>query len=143
LGRADWDYALARRQKDGEAADTARILEHLHAAKLLMRVNRDTQIAPGVIALATPGETPGHQIVRIASEGRAFYCLGDLYHHPLEIAHNLTVRWADGARKRASRAGLAIAASHDEPLLMAAHIPGVGALRYGDTSLTWASVTPA
>ncbi len=138
IGRADYDWALARPAREGEGAATARILETLNRQNLLMRIGRDVTIAPGVFALHTPGETPGHLVVRINSAGQTLYCLGDLWHHPVELAQNLAVYWADGESKRQSRTGLAIAALADDAMLMATHIRGIGKLVHSDDRLIWA-----
>ena len=46
----------------------------------------------GVSLVPAPGETPGHQIVRVASEGQVCYALGDLFHHAVEVAHLPSVK---------------------------------------------------
>jgi hypothetical protein len=35
----------------------------------------------------TPGETPGHLIVRVESDGQRCYLVGDLLHHGCEVVH--------------------------------------------------------
>ena len=37
--------------------------------------------------LAMPGETAGHQGLRVESLGSRFYWIGDLMHHQIEAAH--------------------------------------------------------
>jgi glyoxylase-like metal-dependent hydrolase (beta-lactamase superfamily II) len=39
------------------------------------------EIAPGIIAVATPGHSPGHLVYEITSAGRRIVCWGDLCHH--------------------------------------------------------------
>jgi glyoxylase-like metal-dependent hydrolase (beta-lactamase superfamily II) len=77
----DWQ-TLAVEQPDQE------LLEHLgpvERAGQLRLVDGDTAVTAGVTALAAPGETPGHQVVRVdGSEGRLYF-LGDLVHVPLEF----------------------------------------------------------
>lgn len=46
----------------------------------------DRDVGDGVCVLAAPGESPGHQILRVASGDEALYFLGDLFHVPAEFA---------------------------------------------------------
>jgi glyoxylase-like metal-dependent hydrolase (beta-lactamase superfamily II) len=139
ISRLDWADAEARAAREPAYANAFAALQRVFDAHLLMRIAGDRQIAPGIFALATPGETPGHQIARVESDGETFYALGDLYHHPLEIAHNLVVYWADAAKKRASRAGLCLAALHENPLLCATHIRSFGRLAFSAETINWAA----
>lgn len=68
LRRADWDYVATKLGDPGTRL--SRAFGVLHPAGLIDIVERDLEIAPGVRLLATPGETPGHQAVRIASQDR-------------------------------------------------------------------------
>lgn len=47
---------------------------------LLDAVEGEHQIMPGVTMLHYPGETPGHAIVRLESDGQTCYFTGDLFH---------------------------------------------------------------
>ncbi len=95
-------------------------------------------LAEGIDLLPAPGETPGHQIVRIHSQGRTLYCLGDLYHHVLEAEHpDWTAEWSDAAAARQSRETLATRALAEDALLIATHIPAPGRLRRLPTGLEW------
>jgi glyoxylase-like metal-dependent hydrolase (beta-lactamase superfamily II) len=89
--------------------------------------------------IPAPGETIGHQIVRIHSEGETLYCLGDLYHHPVEVEHpNWTTVWSeDVSGGLASREALTEAALAEEAILIATHIGGVGRLKPVDSGVTW------
>jgi len=104
LGRADWEGSPERDQPDsllarhlGPVADTGR----------LALVDTERAIVPSVTMLATPGESPGHCIVRVASEGATVSFLSDLFHHPCEVQHR---DWASSGRAAAA-------------LLMTTHMP--------------------
>lgn len=102
IGRADWD-GNPRREKPDD--DLAQRLGALAARGLLMLVDGEFAVAPGVTILPTPGESPGHQIVRVSSQGETFYALGDLFHHASEFAHlDWFSPWNDPAAIRDSRA---------------------------------------
>ena len=89
-------------------------------------------------SLPVPGETPGHQIVRVHSQGRTLYYLGDLYHHVLKAQHpDWAAVWSDAAAARQSRDRLATRALSEDALLIATHIPAPGRLRRLPSSLEW------
>jgi len=95
LGRADWNENPERRSW------TSRLDERIDAIYRLGRLDLldgDQVIAPGIRAIRAPGETPGHQIVRVQSNGQTWYYLGDLFHHPCEFIH---LDWVSPGRDRA------------------------------------------
>jgi len=137
LGSADWEGNPERDRPDsllarhlGPAADAGR----------LELVDAERAIAPGVAMVAAPGESPGHCLVRVTSDGVTFYFLGDLFHHPCEVAHR---DWAssgrDQAALRASREALLAAALPEEALLMTTYMPfpAFGRLRETPTGVIW------
>jgi glyoxylase-like metal-dependent hydrolase (beta-lactamase superfamily II) len=99
------------------------------------------QLADGVTVLPAPGETVGHQIVRVHSAGETLYLLGDLYHHAIEIEHpTFNVHWANPEQMATSKQALIRVALAENAILVAAHIPGFGRLRPTDNGLTWVEV---
>jgi len=65
----------------------ARYFAPIESAGLLRVIEGDVTITPGVTCLATPGHTPGHQSVMIASgNARAIY-VGDLAATKLHLEH--------------------------------------------------------
>ncbi len=139
VGRADWadiDEELA--DPDSLEHKTLAVIEQ-HG--LLNLVDRNADLAGEVRVLAAPGETPGHQIVRIHSGGQTLYCLGDLFHHTVEIEQpECMVHWADPEMTRRSRQSLIAAALAEDALLMAAHISTLGRLRAGRDGVRWDAV---
>ncbi len=137
LGRADWEGNPARAQPDSLLA---RHMGPVADAGLLELVDAEREVAPGVAMLPAPGESPGHCIVRVASAGAAFYFLGDLFHHPCEVAH---LDWVsdgrDAAAMRASREALIAAALPSDALLMTTHMPfpAFGRLRATPDGVRW------
>ena len=58
------------------------------------------------------------------SQGQTLYCLGDLFHHPVEVEQPAwTVKWADAYTDLARRQWLIQAALQENALLVAAHMP--------------------
>ncbi len=136
LGRADWD-ALS---KGGNLPNrgTGAILQHLWQRRRLELIEGIYPLAEGVTLVPAPGETPGHYLLRLHSRGQTLYCVGDLYHHPLEVEHPAWVAsWVDPMTTRRSRHELTQAALAEEAWLIACHIPTVGRLVPTSTGVTW------
>ncbi len=121
VGRADWEQSPQRARPDSP------LVTHLGTLVRLGRlefVDDAREVAPGVSMLASPGESPGHCIVRVNSAGETFYYLGDLFHHACEIAHPPWVsRGRDQGAMRASRARLLADAAAARATIVFAHEP--------------------
>jgi glyoxylase-like metal-dependent hydrolase (beta-lactamase superfamily II) len=88
-------------------------------------IDRETEIVPGLRALAAPGHTPGHLALLLASEGRQMLHLGDAAVHPLHLEHP---EWQNGFdllpdRALATRRALLERAAAEEMRVMAFHFP--------------------
>jgi glyoxylase-like metal-dependent hydrolase (beta-lactamase superfamily II) len=141
LGKADWDYPETQEALRDPASEDSRTFGVLQQAGLLELVEGDREITPSVKLIAAPGESPGHQIVRISSQGQVLYCLGDLYHHPLEVEHpSWMSAWDDVTTNVASRSALVEAALAENALLIATHISGIGRLERTATGARWVNV---
>lgn len=139
LGRADWELIQPLLQNP-EAAES-HTLGLVQAAGLLELVEGDRDLGDGVQIIAAPGETPGHQTVRLQSAGQTCYFLGDLYHHPIEVEYpTWMVNWNDFDPNCRSRQTLTQMALPESALLFATHIPTIGRLQQTDTGLRWEAV---
>jgi glyoxylase-like metal-dependent hydrolase (beta-lactamase superfamily II) len=119
IGRADWDEGRAPTLAGTPVAARLSLLARLG---LLELVEAERAIAPGVTLLPAPGETPGHLLVRVESEGEIFYALGDLFHHGCEVAHpDWTPPGRDVTAALAARERLLAEAAADDALLTFAH----------------------
>jgi glyoxylase-like metal-dependent hydrolase (beta-lactamase superfamily II) len=140
IGRLDWD-GVPERDQPGSALAT-----HLGAIDrlgLLHLVGEEREIVSGVMMLHAPGETPGHSVVRVESAGETFYFLGDLFHHPCEVAHtDWVARGRDAAQMRDSREWVIAEAFPRRALLMTTHMPfpGWGRLEQKLTGARWRAV---
>lgn len=140
IGRADWDHVRGVMQQEGTRE--ARTFPVLERAGLLAVVVAESHLATGISVIPAPGETPGHQVVRIHSSGETFYAVGDLYHHPIEVSHPAwMVSWADADMNAASRSRFVARSLADEARLMASHIPQVGRLRPTSSGAEWVDVS--
>jgi glyoxylase-like metal-dependent hydrolase (beta-lactamase superfamily II) len=91
-------------------------------------VDAETEIAPGIQAVATPGHTPGHMAVSISSGGERLLCTGDVALHPIHLeqpdwyaAVDLAPEQALASRRRFSEMAVA-----DQALVHAFHFPFPG-----------------
>lgn len=142
LGQADWEDAETQTALGDSASLEARTLGVLKHAGLLELVAGPLSLAPGVDVIPAPGETPGHQIVRVQSEGQTLYILGDLVHSPVEIERpDWMVTWATREPMLASRRRLLDNALAEGALLTAAHIATIGRLERDGDDLRWALVS--
>lgn len=142
LGAADWaDAEMQAALGDPEALET-RTLGALHARGALRLVEGREPIADGIQIVPAPGETPGHQVVRIHSNGETLYIVGDLFHHSVELEHpEWMVTWADPTTMLASRQWLMRDAQAERATIIAAHIFGAGRIETGVGGETrWAAV---
>jgi glyoxylase-like metal-dependent hydrolase (beta-lactamase superfamily II) len=77
----------------------------------LRPLSRGTEVAPGVITVATPGHTPGHMCVAVDLRGRRCLLLGDAITHPVQLEEpawhsfgDVDVELAHSTRERLWRA---------------------------------------
>jgi glyoxylase-like metal-dependent hydrolase (beta-lactamase superfamily II) len=138
LGAADWRDAELQTALTDPTTLEARTLGILQERGILHLVEGQEQIAPGIDILPAPGETKGHQIVRVHSAGDTLYIVGDLFHDAIEVEHpDWMVIWADPETMLATRRRLMEPALVEHALLVAAHIPGVGRLTREGDNVRW------
>jgi glyoxylase-like metal-dependent hydrolase (beta-lactamase superfamily II) len=133
IPRKDWemsDIAEGRKRGDKDLMDTLGVVEK---AGLLELLDGKKDVGMGTTVLPSPGESPGHQIVRIESGGEVCYCVGDLYHMKEEVEHpELAASWADPSILVRSRNDFAERASKESALVLPGHMrPGRVALEAG------------
>jgi len=138
LGKADWENPETQEALQNPDSEDSRTFGVLHQLGLLELVDGDRDLIPEVRIIAAPGESSGHQIVRIHSGGQTLYCLGDLYHHPVEVEQPYWMaQWANAGTNLASRQALAEAALAENALLIATHIPTIGRLAHTEEGVKW------
>ena len=102
----------------------------------------DTELVPGIRAVAAPGHTPGHSIYVVESQGHKLVLWGDLMHvaavqfaqPDVAIQFDTDSKNAVIQRKRAYQQ-----AAKDGALVGAAHLsfPGLGHVRAAGSGYTW------
>jgi glyoxylase-like metal-dependent hydrolase (beta-lactamase superfamily II) len=93
VGRADWEEHPKR--QDATSTISVR-LGAVEGAGLLDLVTDTREVAPGVTMIPAAGESPGHCVVRVKSDGGRVFYLGDLVHHGCEVEHP---DWAPGQNR--------------------------------------------
>ena len=85
FGRQEWEHWSAETDES-----TARIMADSVApvldAGIAQLVEMDHRVSGELWLEPTPGHTPGHVSVRLASEGQEAVITGDLMHHPVQVA---------------------------------------------------------
>lgn len=139
VGRADWE-AAQKALTDPNSLES-RTLGVLHQQGLLELVEHPRDLGSGIQIIPAPGESPGHQIVRVYSEGETLYCLGDLYHLVAEVENpKWVLRWTNGEANQRSRQAFNEQALKEDARLVATHIAPVGRLARTATGYTWVAV---
>jgi glyoxylase-like metal-dependent hydrolase (beta-lactamase superfamily II) len=144
LGRADWESTeILRRDaiKYGvtlaDPEEDVRSLGVINRAGLLDLLDAERTVSPQVQILRAPGESPGHQIVRVHSAGQTFYCVGDLYHHPIEVENPETMApWANPETNVRSRHALAPVAESEGATVVAGHM-AIGRIERTSSGFRW------
>src|SRR5437660_2013178 len=140
LGRRDWEQDEFQQSLQKPSGANSRTLGMLERSGLLELIDAKRDLLPDIQIIAAPGESPGHQIVRVQVDGQTLYCLGDLYHHPVEVEHpDWMASWADGAANLASRRDLEQRALADDAVLVAAHMP-VGRMVRTASGTGWVTI---
>lgn len=124
LGSADWENPEMQKALKQDGSPEAVSLGVLDSSSLLELVEGDRRLTSNVNIVAAPGESPGHQIVKAQADGETLYCLGDLFHHSVEVEDiKLMSSWCDALANKQSRQALIRAALDENAVLVAAHMP--------------------
>jgi glyoxylase-like metal-dependent hydrolase (beta-lactamase superfamily II) len=86
VGRAEFAHWSAIEDRPDMQAIMADSVMPVFDAGMVDLVETDAAICEEITLLPTPGHTPGHVSVRIASRGHEALITGDFMHHPVQIA---------------------------------------------------------
>jgi glyoxylase-like metal-dependent hydrolase (beta-lactamase superfamily II) len=124
IGKQDFDsqeMQSALRDPHSEESQTIGVLLR---GGLLELVPEGRELSDEVEIIAAPGETPGHKIVKIASGKETLYCVGDLFHHAVEVENpKWMAKWDHHETNLLSRKRLIDAALREKAYIAAAHMP--------------------
>ena len=87
MGRVEFAHWRGQREREDMAAVFTDSVAPIYEAGLADLVESDHRICDEVSLVPTPGHTPGHVSMRIASDGEEALITGDFMHHPCQIAH--------------------------------------------------------
>ncbi len=129
IQRPDWEHwVVTDRGFPGPVLE--RSIHPLEAASMIELLDGDREITPEISAVAAYGHTPGHQVVRIASEGEGAYILGDSCHIAMQVCET---EWSDRADTdhelgNRSRAAIMQRVDDEGALVIGGHFrfPGLG-----------------
>jgi glyoxylase-like metal-dependent hydrolase (beta-lactamase superfamily II) len=86
MGRVEYRHWTQDSERDDMKPVLADSVAPVWEAGLVDLVEVDHRLCDEVSLVPTPGHTPGHVSVKIASEGEEALITGDLMHHPCQIA---------------------------------------------------------
>ncbi|MFC1957811.1 MBL fold metallo-hydrolase [Chloroflexota bacterium] len=102
-------------------------------------VNRETEILPGIKAIAAVGHTPGHMALAVSSKGEQLLCVSDTMLHPI---HMERPEWHaavdfDPKQVQATRRRILKRAVDEKALVLAFHFPFPGLGHVSKSGDTW------
>jgi glyoxylase-like metal-dependent hydrolase (beta-lactamase superfamily II) len=91
-------------------------------------INHETEIVPGIQAIAAPGHTPGHMALAISSEGEQLLCISDTALHPIHLEQPEWCATVDFVPEQVivTRRRLLNRAAAEKTLVLAFHFPFPG-----------------
>ena len=135
-----WQARTARGERPPGAVWTINC-EPVVAAGQGLLVGEDHVLDEGVTLTLTPGHTPWHCCVDIASGGQRAGLAGDLMHHALQLREPewSTVYCADAAQAARSRRDYLTKAAEQQTVLLPVHfpIPSAGRVAVDGTRFRW------
>lgn len=83
------------------------------------------EISPGITTIPTPGHTPGHTSLMLASDGEHLVITGDAAHHPVHFEHHDWIPGVDldPGESTKSRGRLSALAADRDALVTGGHFP--------------------
>ena len=85
-----WTYKQAEEQLDEHLRDMLLGVVRKNLPPIQKRlhlIESESDILPGIKAIAAEGHTPGHMALSISSEGEQFLCIADTVLHPIHLEH--------------------------------------------------------
>jgi glyoxylase-like metal-dependent hydrolase (beta-lactamase superfamily II) len=136
--QAEWEYWTASEELR-TAANYDATLAPIEAAGLLDLVEGEQDVTSEVVAIPTPGHTPGHVSMVVASGGERAYLIADAAHHRVQVSEPTWSPSADVDTEQASRtrAELFERIEREGALVASGHFdfPGFGTVERVDGSL--------
>ena len=140
IARDEWDYWTEPQIVAEEAPHLTTDVLPLKDSPQLHLADGEAAITPELSLLPTPGHTPGHRSIAVASAGERAIILGDIAHHPLHLTR-LWIASVDELPRvsRRTKRALADRLIEEQLLVAAGHFtPGsFGRLVLADGHRSW------
>jgi len=149
MWRSEWAHWTTplERPPDGPMAQFMHAFalpQLLPLADRIDAIEHETDVVPGVRALAAPGHTPGHMALEIASGADRLLLLSDAILHPIHVEHPDWSTVYDMLPDQAvvTRRRLLRRAAERRALVAAFHLPfpGIGRIESTDRGWRWGPV---
>jgi glyoxylase-like metal-dependent hydrolase (beta-lactamase superfamily II) len=91
MWKGEWDFWTSPQAQERVAKQGGEILVAFARKSLppikdrLILIDHETEVVPGIQALAAPGHTPGHMALSISSNNEQLLCIGDVVLHPIHL----------------------------------------------------------
>ncbi len=102
----------------------------------------ETEVARGVRIIPTPGHTPGHLSVRLESQGRSFFVLGDVVVHEVQVGEPdiAYVSDHDSERAAATRRHILGELADEGTDVIVSHFDGTGRFARAGEGFRWTTM---
>lgn len=141
--RKDWDY-WTQPQVMAVAEYVAKQVVPLKGLNIMDLIDGEFKITDELTTFPTPGHTPGHNSIRIASNGERGFILGDVAHSPIQAHHT---DWGpdfdvDSDKARTTRHSVLNMLEAEGILVSAGHFPDPGFGRFvrGKSRRMWQGI---
>ena len=131
--RADWEHFTSEEiLADFRGEAVKRSVIPLDDAGVLDLIEGETELAPGITAIHTPGHTPGHMSLLISSGRERALMIGDVLGSPMHATDTELTYWPDTDKEQGikTRNGLLDMAEQENLIVLGSHLspPGWGTM---------------
>ena len=131
--RADWEHFTSEEiLADFRGEAVKRSVIPLDDAGVLDLMEGETELAPGITAIHTPGHTPGHMSLLISSGRERALMIGDVLGSPMHATDTELMYWPDTDKEQGirTRNGLLDMAEQENLIVLSSHLspPGWGTM---------------
>ncbi len=143
IPQKDWDYWTKPGVVESAEHVTSQVLP-LKDLKVLDLIGDDYKITDELTTVSTPGHTPGHVSIVIASQGERGYILGDVAHNPVQAHYTdwCPIFDVDPELSRKTRHAVLDMLEKEQIVVSAGHFPDPGFGRFvrGETRRMWQGI---
>ena len=126
LHQRELEYWTGAESDENAMAENVRtLIVPVQEAGRVLTFDDEHAISDALTMVPTPGHTPGHCSVMLASQGEQLLILGDAAHHPVHLEHHDWIPGVDldPAESQRSRAKVAALAADRDAVVTGGHFP--------------------